>query len=269
MSKNKILLSTGSILWMGIKQATNFAKQAGYDGIEVVPTNKLINENIENYDWSFIDGLHHNWRMDIGQDNKYAIDKFTSLLFTLLRLIFFPKINSSKIFIQHISTKYKLPVTIHNITPEWTKDNENVEFKGGINLEIIGTSIPLEELKKWLKDNHHNISIDSRDDQSLIWAKKYGFNSWQYFWKWLRLEKIKNYQLTFIGNRTLRQIMKHEISLPEEQLLWFYENNWKGNIIVEVNPLMLFFLCKGNIKNGFKIISKFVRQTLVEGKKWS
>lgn len=45
--------------------------------------------------------------------------------------------------------------------------------------------------------------------------------------------------------------------------------NWKGAIIVEINPLMLFFLTFGNIKKGLREIILFVRTTVDAGESWT
>lgn len=269
MYKNNILLSTGSVLWMSLKHVIPLAIETGFNGIEVVPTKIIINEKINPSSLGFIKGIHHNWRLDIGQDSKYGINKFTSLVFILIRFIFFPSVFKSRTFLQRLSKNINCPVTVHNISSLWTRDNNQSEFEGGILYEIMNIEVTPKTLKKWLSHPNHHIVVDTRDDQSLIWAKKYGFNTWQEFWKWIGLKKIKNLQLTLIGIKGIINILRHEKSLAEEQLLWLNKRKWVGNITVEVNPLILFFLLKGDIKKGFKIISQFAKQTLIEGKKWS
>lgn len=269
MYKNNILLSTGTVLWMTIKQAIPLAIETGFDGIEVVPTKIIINEKINPSNLGFIKGIHHNWRLDIGQDSKYGINKLTSLVFILIRFIFFPKIEESNRIIGSLSENLNLPVTVHNLSNKWTHDNQNKEFLGGILYEIMNTSTTPSELKTWMKKINHNIVIDSRDDQSLIWAKKNEFTTWQEFWKWIGIKKIKNLQLTLIGIKGIRNILRHEKSLAEEQLLWLNEQKWMGYVTVEINPLILLFLSKCDMKKGFKTIGQFVKQTLIDGKRWS
>lgn len=269
MKKNDILLSLGTLPWMGTKKAADFARKAGYDGLEFLPTRKSANEKLTSFDLKFIKGIHQNWRLDIGLDKSYGIKFPISILFTILRFILFPKIEKSNEAIKLLSENLNLPIIVHNLSKKWTNDNDYKEFSGGILYEIIGTSINPSELKIWTQKENHNIVLDSRNDQSLLWGKKYGFNTWQKLWKWLGIKKIKGYQLTFIGLQGLRKIFKHEKSLAEEQLLWLHKNKWQGHATVEVNPLILIVLCNGNIKKGFGIISQFVRQTLNEGKKWS
>ncbi len=269
MQKNDILLSLGSLPWMRIKQAVNFAKKTGYDGLEFLPTRKSINEKIAFFDLQFIKSIHQNWRLDIGHDESYGINFLNALFFILIRLILFPTIKKSNEKISLLSRKLNIPLVAHGISEKWTYDGKKNEFFGGILYEIIGALISPEELKNWMSKPYHNVVIDSRDDQSLMWAKKYGLNTWQAFWQWLNIKKIKNYQLTFIGIRGLKKIKRHENSLPEKQLLWLYKNRWRGYVTVEVNPLVVLFLFKGDMQKGFRTICKFVRKTLIEGKKWS
>lgn len=269
MRKNNIFLSLGCLLWMGTRQAIDFAKKTGYDGLEFLPTRKSVNEKLNPSDLRFIKSLHQNWRLDIGLDKSYFIKLRTSILFIILRFLFFPKIEKSTEVISFLSNKLKIPVAVHGLSEEWTRDANKNEFEGGLQYEILGTSINPTQLKNWLKNGKHSIIIDSRDDQSLTWAKKYKFKTWQEFWKWVGLDKIKCFQLTLLGFNGLRAIKKHKNSLQEEQLLWLYKNNWKGDVVVEVNPLMLFFTYKWSIETGLREINQFIKRTLIEGKKWS
>lgn len=281
MKKVEILLSGGSILWSGLNSQIKYVKDIGYDGLEIVLSKfvtKDLKDIIEKFDndiqsgvkaLSPIKSIHQNWRLDMGLDKSYGIKFPMKLFFTILRIMLFPKIKESNDIIKFLSEKFMIPITVHNLSNRWTCDNANKEFPGGIQYEIIGDNQKLPDLKKWLRFNNHNLVLDTRDDQSLTYAKKYKFNTWKEFWKWIGLRKIKSLQLTFIGIHGLTKIMKHQKSLPEEQFLWLNRKNWTGHIVVEVNPLILFFLSKGDMKKGFRIIGQFVRQTLIEGKKWS
>jgi len=277
MNKNKILLSTGSLIWFGLQKAMLYAGKTGFDGLEVVPSKNIVLE-IKKIDYSFLENnynlnmignVHQSWRLDMGMDKSYGIQFPTNIFFAILRFVFFPKVQQSNDLIKFLSDNLNVPVTVHDLSNKWTEDNNNKEFSGGISYEIIGNAINPEKLKQWMKNPKHNIVTDSRDDQSLLWARKYGFDSWQKFWIWIGVDKIESYQLTFIGYNGLRKIFRHQKSLPEEQLLWLYQNNWRGKVVVEVNPLIALILCKGNLKKGFKIINQFVRQTLFEGRRWS
>lgn len=281
MNKNEIIFSGGSIPWIGIKQSLDYAKDAGYDGLEILPTRKVIKE-LENVikvygedKWvnyfsnlNLIKGIHQNWRLDIGLDKEYKINFLWSLLYIIVRLLFFPKIDKSKKIIGIISEKLRLPVTVHEISNEWTHDDN--EFSGGIFYEIISAkrTNPVE-IKKWLRKKQHKIVVDTRDDQSILWAKNYGFKNWKSFWEWIGLQNIGGIQLTLIGTNELKKILKHTLSTAEEQFLWLQKQKWHGKITVEINPLMLFFVNKGRMKQGLQTIATFVRQTLGDGKNWS
>lgn len=254
---------------MGVKQAIRFAKETGFDGLEIVPTRIIIDESLSTSDLRFVKGAHHNWRLDIGQDNKYGINILTGLVFIALRLILFPSISKSRTFLQYISDTTYCPVTVHDILRKWTKDNNQKEFKGGVQYEILNTSNSPRDLKQWLNDNNHFIAVDTRDDQSLLWAKRYGFKDWKEFWAWIGLKKIKSIQLTLIGLNGMKKILNHKKSLPEEQLLWLHNQKWEGNSTIEVNPISLYILNKGKFREGLKTISSFVHQALIHGKKWS
>ena len=191
-----------------------------------------------------IGNIHQSWRLDMGMDKSYGIQFPINIFFAILRFVFFPKVKQSNDLIELLSDNLNLPVTVHDLSDKWTRDNNNKEFSGGISYEIIGASTDPEKLKQWMKNPKHNIVIDSRDDQSLLWARKYGFDSWQKFWTWIGIDKIKSYQLTFIGYNGLRKIFMHQRSLPEEQLLWLNESNWNGKVVVEINPLIILILCK-------------------------
>ena len=281
MSKNEIILSGGSIPWLGIKQSLDYAIDTGYDGLEILPTRTVIKdlENvIELYgkdEWinSFsnlhsIKGIHQNWRLDIGLDKEYKIHFLSSLFYTILRILLFPSIDKSKKTIEIVSKKLNLPVTVHEISNEWTHDDN--EFSGGIFYEIISAkrTNPVE-IKKWLRKKQHRVVVDTRDDQSLLWAKNHGFKNWKAFWEWIGLQNIGGIQLTLIGASGLKNILNHTLSTAEEQFQWLYKQKWYGTVTVEVNPLMLFFVSRGRMKQGLQTIATFVRQTLGDGKNWS
>lgn len=281
MSKNEIILSGGIIPWLGIKQSLDYALDAGYDGLEVLPTRKVIRELTDvikkygedkwvNYfsNLSLIKGIHQNWRLDIGLDKEYKINLFWSLFFTVIRILLFPGIDKSKKIIEIVSKKLNLPVTVHEISNEWTHDDN--EFSGGIFFEIISAKKRSpEEIKKWLAKKQHKIVVDTRDDQSLLWAKNNRFKDWKSFWEWLGLRNIGGIQLTLIGVNGLKKILNHSYSTSEEQLLWLHKQKWHGIITVEVNPLILFITTRGRVKKGLRTIANFVRQTIVNGNNWS
>lgn len=282
MKKNGILLSLGSIPWYGLKRSIQYVENIGYDGLELIPS-RIVTSEIKSAikihgrkKWTrhisnikLIKSIHQNWRIDIGLDKTYRIGLPISIFFIFLRLILFPKIKESNKIIKLLSEDLNIPLTVHDLSSKWLKNNQNEELSEEILYEIMALPITKEQLKNWMEKNYHNIVVDSRDDQSLLWAKKNGFNTWQEFWKWIGLKKIKNLQLTFIGVKGLRKIIRREKSLAEEQLLWLYEHAWIGNVTVEVNPLMLIFLYKADMKKGFMEIARFIRQTLIQGKKWS
>ncbi|MBI2028535.1 MAG: hypothetical protein HYT07_02890 [Candidatus Levybacteria bacterium] len=278
MNKCNIYLSGGSIPWLNTKQSIKLAKETGLDGIELVPFKRITSELLKSYrqnafrndvEMSYVKNVHQSWRLDVGHDEEYGIGFISSLFFIMLRFLLFPKVRESNNLIELLTQNLNIPVTVHDISDNWTKDNQGKEFPGGILYEIIGTSINPKKLKIWMKDETHNVVVDCRDDQSLRWAKNYGFNSWQKFWNWIGVKKIKCIQLTFIGINGLKKITKHENSLAEEQLLWLNKKKWKGSVTIEVNPVTLFILYRGNIKKGLMEIYLFVKQTLLEGRKWS
>lgn len=282
MKRNEILLSGGSIPWQNLKNSLHYAKDIGYDGIEIVPLRNIVTEIkniIDKYDknnlpeyikkLNLIKGVHQNWRLDIGFDKSYGIKFPVTLFFTILRFIFFPKIEKSNESIKFLSKYLNLPVTVHHLSNGWTKDNNNEEFPGGIFYEMIGTSITPNKLRKWMVKKNHNIVVDLRDDQSLLWAKKYGLNDWQRLWTWIGIKKIKGIQLTLIGRKGINKILNRQKNLAEDQLLWLNKNKWEGNITVEVNPISLFLSNKFDVKGGLKKISQFIDATLRSGKKWS
>lgn len=281
MSKNEIILSGGSIPWLGLKQSLDYAIGTGYDGLEILPTRKITKE-FENVikvygedRWveyfsnsNLIKGIHQNWRLDIGLDKEYKINFLWSWFYTILRILLFPKTNRSKKIITIISEKLHLPVTVHDISKEWTYGDS--EFSGGIFFEIISVKKRSpEEIKKWLTKKQHKIVVDTRDDQSLLWAKNYGLRDWRAFWEWVELQKIGGIQLTLIGASGLKKILNHTLSTAEEQLLWLHKQKWQGIIIVEVNPLILFITARGKVKQGLRTIADFVRQTINDGNNWS
>jgi len=283
MKKNNILLSTGTILWMNVKQAIFLAKETGFDGIELVPSRQIIKgiKHILNQThlgrekthisyFKHIKGVHHSWRLDIGHDLEYGLPFLLIPFFTIIRFFFFPKVKESRAYISTLSKTLNMPVTVHKISPTWVLNDNGKEFEGGVLYELIGNySKSKESLKSWLEDNKHNIVVDTRDDQSVIWGRRHGFYDWKELWQWIGLSKIKNIQLTLIGKKGLTSIFNRSHSLAEEQLLWLHEHKWKGTVTAEANPLAIFLLCRGNIKNGLTEIASFIRKTLIEGKKWS
>lgn len=279
MKKNIILLSSGSVPWMTISDAASFATKTGFDGIELLPTRRIVSElkkmnalctNDLLLQLKNVKSIHQSWRLDIGNDNEYGFTHIVSFLATFIRLFLFPKPEFTQQYISALSEKLDLPVTVHDLSSKWTADIGEKEFKGGIYYELIGTFGKNPSIvKRWLKLPKHGIVLDTRDDQSLLWAKKYGFANWQAFWQWIGLSNIKNIQLTLIGSRGMKNIFIHAKSLAEDQFLFLHNNNWSGSITAEINPLTLFLLSKGDLKKGMRIISSFVRHTLHEGNRWS
>lgn len=272
MSKTEIILSSGSIPWLGVRQALNYSRAAGYDGLEILPTRIIVKEiedaiNLYGKDrWSkyfsnlrLIKSIHQSWRLDIGLDREYKINFIWSLFFNVLRIIFFPDPNKSKEIIGIVLKKLNVPVVVHDISKKWTHDD--TEFSGGIFYEIIGTKTRNpKEVKEWLTKKQHKIVVDTRDDQSLLWAKKNKFNDWRSFWKEMGVQNIGEVQVTLIGTTGLKKILIGEQSTIREQLLWLRTQKWKGVITVEVNPLTLFIVNKGKLKKGLQKIAAFVRQ---------
>lgn len=280
MTRNEILLSGGSVPWLGLQQTIHLAKSTGFDGIELVPTRKITSElmlivkkdkNIIHSlpELKYVKGLHQSWRLDIGNDKKYGLPLLVIPLFLTIRLLFFPEIKYSRRCIGFLSKTLNIPVTVHGISRKWTLDEKNKEFAGEILYELIGDYAENpDKIKKWLKEKNHYVVVDTRDDQSLKWARKYGLNDWRTLWTWIGLEKIKSIQLTLIGPKGLSRILNKQYSLAEEQFLWLHAQDWKGSVTVEVNPLTLFLLYKGRLKKGLQEIALFIRKTLNEGKKW-
>lgn len=276
---NDVLLSGGTVPWMGIKEATSLAKKTGFTGIEVLPVRKVVREvNNEPRDdfrektgrieqLRSVKSLHHSWRLDEQRIPKLNLE---TILFGIARPLFFPKIDKSERVLSFLSRTLNIPVVIHDFSPNWTRDDKGKEFDGGLLMEIPGNNAPAPAvIQKWMKNNNHNFVVDTRDDQSLEWAKKYGFSCWEELWIWIGLRKIKNVQLTLIGWRGIYRILSHKPTLAEEQFIWLNSHVWKGSVTVEANPIMLFLLNKGRLKGALKKVSRFVRTTLVNGKKWS
>lgn len=274
MRKTKIILSSGSIPWLGIKQAINYSIKAGYDGLEILPTRiitKEIEETINLYGedkWfehfpnlKFIKSIHQSWRLDIGLDKEYKINFLWSLFFIILRTIFFPHPNKSKKIIGILLKKLRIPVVVHDISKEWTHDES--EYTGGIFYEIIGTKKRSpKEIKEWLIDKQHKIVVDTRDDQSLLWAEENKFQDWKSFWAWIGIQNIGGVQITLIGGRGLKKILSGKQSPITEQLLWLKAQKWEGVITVELNPLMLFIVNGGKLKQGLQNIADFIRKSI-------
>ncbi|MCL5432981.1 MAG: hypothetical protein M1524_02600 [Patescibacteria group bacterium] len=272
MIYHEILLSLGSFPWLGLKKSILLIKRINYDGLEILPTRKITQEVKKEQkigkELLLIKGIHQSWRLDNGLDAEYRISIFTSFFYRLLRYVFFPSISDSNETIAILSKRLNVPLTIHDISETWTLEFKNIN-QTRYNYEIFNNSLKPSAIKTWLELSGNNIAIDTRDDQSLIWAKQNGFKNWKEFWKWLGLKKIKNIQLTLIGRKGISDIFLHKHSVTEEQLLWLNKNNWKGSVTVEANPLNLFILSKGNVHRGLILIGKFIRSTLDEGRKWS
>lgn len=276
ITHRKILLSGGSFPWFGILKNLKFIKKIGYDGLELLPTRRVVwkvNGIVKKHDikdlqknigdLNYIKAVHQNWRLDNKKDNQYGISFFPSLIFRVIRYVFFPQIKDSNRIINFFVSKINVPITVHDLSCEWVRNPKNK-----IHLEIFNSNMKKEELKTWLKFENHSIAIDTRDDQSLLWAKNNGFKDWKEFWNWIGLENIENIQLTLIGTRGLKNIFDHKNSIAEEQFIWLNGNNWKGSVVIEVNPISLL-LNKVTFKKGLKIIKQFVETTLDKGQKWS
>lgn len=265
MAKYKIILSGGTVLWMAFKESSKFVKEIGYDGLEILPTRRIIS-NIKSFDlqdYSFIESTHQNWRLDNSSDKEYGISFLKSLLFKGIRYIFFPPIEKSNHAIDLLISKKKIPIVVHDVSGVWIRNSKNE-----IQLEIFKGTIKKDKLKDWLRVKNHAVVLDTRNDQSLIWARNNGFKDWREFWEWVGLEKIKSVQLTFIGIGGIRKILKHEYILAQDQLIFLHKNNWNGSVVIEANPISL--LLNGvSIKKGLRVIKQFVETTLGKGQKWS
>jgi len=267
MIKHEILLSGGSFPWLKIDQYSKLIKQINYNGIEILPTRKINKKTkrlLTEKNLSFIHSIHQNWRLDNKMSNHHRVSGFSDTFLRIIRYIFFPQIKDSNYLIDTLISKKNIPLTVHDISDEWI-----INSKNEIHLEIFANNIKKENLKKWLKSDNHFVAMDTRDDQSIVWAEKNGFNGWKDFWNWIGLKKIKNIQLTLIGTRGLESIFLHNKSIAEDQFIWLHNKKWTGSVTVEVNPISLFILSKGNIKKGLRIISEFIRITLDKGQKWS
>ncbi len=266
MLYHKVLLSGGSFPWFGINQYFKFIKEIGYDGLEILPTRRVVssmNNSTVLKNPLAVHSIHQSWRLDNPLDKKYGISFLTSFLLKGIGYIFFPPVEKSNHVIDLLILKNKIPIVVHDISSEWTMNSKNE-----IQLEIFKNIIKKGKLKDWLKIDNHAVVIDTRDDQSLAWAKKNGFEDWKEFWKWIGLEKIKSVQLTFIGTGGIRKILKHNYILAQDQLIFLYQNNWSGSVVIEVNPISL--LLNGvSIKKGFEVIKQFVETTLGKGQEWS
>jgi len=268
---SKILLSTGIFPWMTYSKIIRIAASFGLDGVELVPTRAVMDEfSKQKITHLMIKGLHQSWRLDIGHDKSYGISKKTSVFYTVLRLLFFPTAARSTSFLASVSKLLSLPVTVHDITAFWTKDKDGIEFAGGLLYEIFGPKAHKPAvLKSWLKNKHHGVIFDTRDDQSLLYAKHHGFSNWRVFWEWVGLENVKNIQVTLIGRQGIRNILSHQKTLIEEQLLWLHLQKWKGTVTLEINPFSVLIESRGKMKQPMRKIVEFVRTTIDEGKTWS
>lgn len=271
MNNHEVLLSTGTTPWLGLEGASNYAKEIKYDGLEVLPLRQIVREikrSVRAPGMEDIKGVHRSWVLDNALERKHGLEPRT--YDKVLRLLLFPSINDSREMVAVVSKARRAPVVVHDIAPEWTQDTQEQEFAGGVALEISShqTRSP-EEIKKWLEEGKHNIVADTRDDQSIVWAGRYGLRDWQDFWHWLGLEKIKSVQLTLIGKKGMNDIFNHQETLAEQQFLWLNKQGWNGPVTVEVNPLTLFLGTRGKIGKGLQEIGYFVRTTLDKGKPWS
>ena len=83
------------------------------------------------------------------------------------------------------------------------------------------------------------------------------------------LENVKNIQVTLIGRQGIRNILSHQKTLIEEQLLWLHLQKWKGTVTLEINPFSVLIESRGKMKQPMRKIVEFVRTTIDEGKTWS
>lgn len=283
MNKSTILLSGGIIPWLGLTKSLKFVREVGCDGLEVVPVRSVISE-IENAvkkhgerlwakefkDSKLIKSVHHSWRLDLGKHDEYGIDFFPNIIANATLLTFFPSNTTAVKYLSIVIDTLNCPITVHDLSKIWTDDLEDQEFSGEILYEILGpNSENPDNIKRWLLHKNHKLVVDTRDDQSLLWARKHGFANWQTFWQWVGTKKIGNVQLTLMGQKGMGFIFDHKKTLAEEEFLWLNENNWHGSVTIEANPIMLFYLCRGNIKRGLRTIIQFIQTTLNEGKRWS
>lgn len=263
--QNKIYLSSGSFPWLGITEVAKIAKTCGFNGIELLPTRAMNNTVVQNTKTA-----HQSWRLDIGHDTSYGIPFITSILYTLIRYTFFPDIKTSQKLLTDLSRTYHIPITVHHLSKKWTHGSDNKEFSGGLHLEILDDkSITKKKLKTWLQNSKHGIVADTRDDQSLRWARYNRFLNFKDFWTWIGLKKIKAVQLSLIGKNGMRNILSHKETLAEKELLWLHTKKWHGPIVVEINPLFLFFYSRGNSIRSLRIIVSFIKTSLHIGRRWS
>lgn len=142
MLKHAICLSGGAIPWLGIRNIIKFAKECGFDGIELLPTRIVTKEfsnncNLPIKDVSNIKSLHQNWRLDIGRDKKYRINFMASIFYTVLRYIFFPKPKDSQKILTLIANKLRVTTTIHEISDEWINNNEKKSIREELILKLL------------------------------------------------------------------------------------------------------------------------------------
>lgn len=284
MNKNEIHLSQG-VLPFGIERSAKITSDTGYTSMELIPnrfTSRKINRvfvkdgvdgvrNIQGL--SIVESAHHSWRMDNELERKHSFK--TSAFQRLLRFTLFPNNREAKETLTHVfqAKENGIPIVVHDIDDEWTHDAYGEEFKGGIVLEMSQHQTRTkEEVKNWLEDNNHYMAIDTRDDQSIDWANKQGFESWEDYWQWIGLEKIKCAHLTFIGEKGLKNILEHNETLAEKQLIWLHKQGWKGFLTVEGNPLTLIKIAAkkiSGINNSLEQVRLFVETTLEKGQPWS
>lgn len=271
MNKHEVLLSTGTVPFLGLERGSNYAQKIEYDGLEVLPLRHVVREikrSIRTPGVESVKSIHRSWVLDSNLEREHGLEPRT--YHKVLRLILFPSTNESREMVGLLSKVCEAPVVIHDISPKWTRDAQGQEFTGGLLLELSSHQTrSLEEIKTWLEEINHNMVVDTRDDQSVFWATKQGFENWQKYWPWLGLEKIRSVQLTLMGKRGMNEIFNHRETLAEQQLLWLNKQGWNGPVTIEVNPLTLFIGTRGKIGKGLQEIGFFVRKTLDEGKFWS
>lgn len=283
MNKSNILLSGGVIPWLGLAKSLQFVKDIKCSGLELVPVRSVTSEiesSVKNHgeslwikefvDAKLIKSIHHSWRLDMGKHGEYGVDFFPSIITNSILLTFFPNNADATKYLSIVLDTLYCPITVHDLSKTWIHNSNGQEFPGEVFYEILGpNSENPDNLKAWLLHQKHKLVVDTRDDQSLLWASKYGFTNWQTFWQWIGIKKIGNVQLTLIGQKGMRRIFDHKKTLAEEEFLWLNKNKWKGSVTIEANPIVLFYLCRGNIKRGLQTIIQFIQTTHNEGKRWS
>ena len=64
MSKYKIILSGGTVPWMNLKQTLKLVGEVGYDGLEILPTRRVISDfkNLVELNPLAVQSVHQSWR---------------------------------------------------------------------------------------------------------------------------------------------------------------------------------------------------------------